>query len=109
MSDELRGHCFHAAIDAASDTGDITLRAAVPGKRIAVIHYLVSVDAAADIKLTWKSNTTAIAAMLFPSGAAGERDHDPGALFMTAVNEPLVLSRSVATAVGGYLRYKLID
>jgi hypothetical protein len=107
--DTLRGQCFHLAIDQASGAGDITLIAANPTKRIAVVHHCLSVDAAAAVKLTIKSASTVIATMLFPANSAGDHDHDPGGLYITAKNEALVISRSGATAVGGYIRYKLVD
>lgn len=110
MQDGLRGQNRRVQIDAASGAGNTTLVAGVVGKRIAVIHYLVSVDSGSAVNVTFLSNSTEIAGPLyFPANSAGECDHDEDGLFITEAGEALALARSGATAVGGYIRYKLID
>lgn len=110
MNEPLIGRNRRVQVDAASGAGNVTLVAGVANKRIAVIHYLLSVDAAAAVNVTFLSNSTEIAGPLyFPANSAGECDHDPDGLFVTQAGQDLALARSAATAVGGYIRYKLID
>lgn len=107
MHDKLIGPNRRAQVDQASGSGTFTLVAAIAGKRIALIHYCLSVDAA--VNLTFLSGSTEIGGPLFfPAGSAGECDHDEDGMMITASGEALNIARSAASAVGGYIRYKVL-
>lgn len=107
MSHHLLGPIRRAPVTAASAGTDITAVAAQPGKRIAVIHYCLSSDAAGS--LTIKSAAATIAGPLYVPASGGIIDESEFGLFVTETNEALVISRSTSMAVGGYLIYRLID
>lgn len=94
-----------------SASGDTTLVAAQPGRKIRVVSYTVIAAGAVSVK--FKSGSTDITgamalaanggaapsgAGLAPSGFAG--------LFETASGEALVINLSAAVAVGGHLTYQ---
>lgn len=105
--DQLQGHTHRAAISAASASGDATLVAAVTGKKIALIFYLVSLDAAQNIKFT--DTTGDLSGLLYTTTPWGFSDYNPQGLIVTRRGEPLKINRAGACAIGGYLAYKLID
>lgn len=96
-----------------SASGDTTLVAAQPGRKIRVVSY--TVIAAGDVSVKFKSGSTDITGAmplttnggaapsgsgLAPSGFAG--------LFETASGEALVINLSAAVAVGGHLTYQAL-
>lgn len=96
-----------------SASGDTTIIAAQPGRKIRVLNY--TVIAAGDVSIRWKSGSTNITGAMAlatnggaaPSGAAQSPSGHIG-LFETAVGEALVLNLSAAIAVGGHLAYQAI-
>lgn len=93
---------------AASSSGANTIVAAVTGKRILVLS--LSVVAAADVAMTWKSASTVISGeQSFPANGGRVLNHNPTGWFVTAAGEALVLTLGGAVSVGGELVYQVID
>lgn len=103
----LQGHLFRAAISAASASGDATLVAAVTGKKIVLIFYCVSLDAAQNIKFT--DTTGDLSGLLYTTTPWGFSDYNPEGLVETHRGEPLKINRAGACALGGYLAYRITD
>lgn len=104
----LQGHTFQVPITAASAGTDVTLVAAVTGKRILVVGFKLHTNAQANF--TFKSASTALTGALFLAVDGHTKDRDPiEGLFYTAKGEALVLSRSATCIPGGYLTYKVTD
>lgn len=95
----------YAAVAVAS-SGDNTIVAAVSGKKIRVISYMLNAAAAVDAK--WKSGASTDKTGLLYMAAAGYGaigDYNPSGWFETAVGQALVLNLSAAVAVGGHISY----
>jgi hypothetical protein len=97
-----------------SASGDTTLVAAVSGRRIKVLSYVIVVADTVTVK--FKSGSTDITGpFTFVSGGSGVSS--PAALssmgfipaFVTAAGEALVINLSAAKQVGGHLTYILED
>lgn len=93
-----------AAINTSS-SGDNTVVAAVAGKKIRVLAYLVGVSATQ--QLTWKSGAgTSLAGQLsFAQYGGVSAPLNQIGWFETAVGEPLVLNLGQAALTGGHLTY----
>lgn len=93
-----------AAIDVAT-TGDNTIVAAVPAKKILVVSYDLVV--ASDVTLRWKSGAATNKSGPKPFAARGGqvKQFAPLGHVETALGEALVLNLSAAVAVGGELTY----
>lgn len=102
-----------ASIDTAT-SGDNTVVAAVPGRKIRLINY--TVIAAGAVSIRWKSgaSTNLSGAMSLPQngGAAPSGSgQSPGGfigLLETANGEALVLNLGGAVQVSGHLTYQVI-
>jgi hypothetical protein len=94
---------------AVSSSGDNTVVAAVPNRRIRVIRW--GVVCAAAVAITWKSSTAGAisGARSFAANGGLESTYCPEGLFQTAIGEALVLNLSSAVAVGGDLTYIVVD
>lgn len=83
-----------------SASGDTTVVAAVTGKRIKVIDYVLTRASAVNMK--WRSGTTDITGLLYNGAAPG---FNPVGHFRTAVGELLAINLSAAVGVGGHITY----
>lgn len=83
-----------------SASGDTTVVAAVTGKRIKVVDYVLTRASAVNMK--WRSGTTDITGLLYNGAAPG---FNPVGHFRTAVGELLAINLSAAVGVGGHLAY----
>jgi len=92
---------YRASIDQAT-SGDRTIVAAVAGKQIVVLNYLMTTTTNTVI---WKSGSTVISGAIDESHSV--RDPDAG-LIETAPGEALVLNLSSTAQVSGYLTYVLV-
>jgi hypothetical protein len=95
------GRPLRASID-ESTAGDRTIVAAVPGKSIVVLNYLLLITSN---EVYWESTTTAISGPLTESHQAG--DDDFGVL-ETAVGEPLALNLDGTGQVSGFITYATV-
>ena len=98
---------LHADITETT-TGDRTIVAAVSGKKIKVLGYVVSGDAAG--AFTWKSGSTAISGAM--EALSGVGIHVPATSWgavTTAEGEALVLNIEAGTVIGGHVTYVLVD
>jgi hypothetical protein len=96
------------AVISASSSGDNAIVAAVTGKRIRVLSYLLVANAAVNAK--WRSATTDVTGLLYLAANGGAACAFEGlGCFQTAVGEALNLNLSGAVAVGGHCTYLLID
>jgi len=94
------------AVISENTIGDQEVLAAVPGRKIRVLHY--TLVAAAAVTVIWKSGSVAISGSM-PRGAdAGMAPTCEVGLFETAPGANLVLNLSGSVAVGGHLTYVLI-
>jgi hypothetical protein len=90
----------------ASSSGDNTLVAAVPSKRIRVTSYLLSASAAVNGK--FQSETAGDISGLHYWASAGQGAtpaYDPTGIIQTVAGEALQLNLSGAVPVGGWLKY----
>lgn len=101
----------YAAISASS-SGNTTMVAAVPERRIRVLSYTVVADSAVVVK--WKSGSTDISGDMSLAANGGMSPNSSGlspagfvGLFETGIGEGLILNLSSAVAVGGHLTYVL--
>jgi len=92
----------YRAVISTATSGDQTIVAAVSGKRIVVLNYLMTVSTNT---VTWKSGSTAISGAMDESHSV--RDPDAG-LIETALGEALVLNLGSAVQVSGFLTYAVI-
>lgn len=95
----------YAVIDASS-SGNNTIVAAVAGKKIRVLSYVLSFSGSVNVKWQSAAGGTDISKLLY--GAAGvsfNGSFSPAGHLQTAVGELLNLNLSAATAVGGHLTY----
>ena len=83
-----------------SASGDTTVVAAVTGKRIKVIDYVLT--RASTVNMKWRSGTTDITGLLYSSPIPG---FNPVGHFRTAVGELLAINLSAAVGVGGHITY----
>lgn len=89
---------------AASSSGDNAIVAAVVGKKIRVLSYVLMANAAVNAK--WRSATTDKSGLLyFAANGGAVAPHTPIGHLETAVNEALNLNLSGAVAVGGHVTY----
>ena len=101
----------------ASSSGNNTLVAAVTGKRIRVVSYVLSFSGTVNAKFTDGAGGSDLTGLLY--GAAGVnvsaaphsdgRFHGPAGHFETGQGTALVLNLSGATAVGGHLTYDEVN
>ena len=94
-----------------STSGDSTIIAAIPERKIQVITYLVATDT--NTKLKFKSASTDLTGPMSVGSYAhiynGNVDLMPGGLIgvlETGVGEALILNSTVAAAIGGHITYK---
>lgn len=91
----------------ASDSGDTTIVAAVPGKSIVVLYYFASAADAVIVK--FKGGSTDLTGPM-TLAAAGDPLYGPEnslGHFATGIGQPLVVNLSDAVALGGSLAYNL--
>jgi hypothetical protein len=98
---------------AVSAAADNLIVAAVAGKRIQVLGFVVANAVATAQAITWKSAANALTgAMALPSSIGGSLPVDSGdrdvALFVTNPGEALNLTLSAATAVGGWVTFRYV-
>lgn len=94
------------AVISASSSGDNTVVSAVTSKKIRVLFWDLSPNAAVNAK--WKSSTTTDKTGLYYMGGQGNgnsRPFNPVGWFETASGEALTLNLSGAVAVGGVVGY----
>ena len=94
---------------AAASSGDNTVLAGVPNRRIIVLNYVLVNSVATAQAVTWKSGagTSLSGAIGLPSSIGGAlviAAADAG-LFETARGAGLVINLSAASAVAGHLSY----
>ena len=98
-----------AAISTAA-SGDTTLVAAVPGKKIKVIGYALVSTAANSIKFKSGAGTDLTGAMALAANGGISSPSDKNTVeFETAAGQALVINLSAATQVSGHLVYKVDD
>lgn len=102
----------YAKVD-VSASGDSTVVAAVSGRKIRVLTYVLASDT--NTKIKFKSDTTDLTGPMalgaYSNIFNGNTDLTPGGLIgvlETAPGEALVLNSTVAAAVGGHIVYKEI-
>lgn len=94
-----------AAISAAS-SGANTLVAAVPGKAIRVLSFMLV--AAAGVSVNFESGTTDISGVMLLAAGTPVAERVPWGVLQTAVGQALGLTLSGATQVSGMLTYQEI-
>ena len=93
-------------IDSAA-SGDVTLVAAVSGKRIRVLQYVLV--AAGATTVAFKDGATAVTgAMALVANSGVSSGYSPVGVVQTTVNTNLVLTLSAAVQVSGHLVYVLV-
>ena len=93
---------------AASSAGANEIVAAVAGRKICVIGYVLMANAAVDVK--WQSGSSDLTGLLYPAergGAVANLAPDHKFWFETAAGETLNLNLSGAVPVGGHVAYIL--
>jgi hypothetical protein len=103
----------YAKVD-VSTSGDSTIVAAVPERKIRVITYVLASDTNTKIKFKSASNdlTGPMAIGAYSNIYNGNTDLMPGGLIGVLETEPgeaLVLNSTVAAAIGGHIVYKEIS
>lgn len=93
-----------AAISAAS-TGDNTLVAAVPGKRLRVLKYTVVASGAVGVKFRSGTGTDLTGSMSLGAGSGVGGAYCPAGHFETAPGEALALGLTAGVGVAGHLTY----
>lgn len=101
-----------AAID-FSTAATQTLVAARPGKRIAVIGYLVDNGVVTAQSVQFRSGATNLTGVMqLPNSVGGVINDNAGAsdfvLFYTDIGAALTMVQSAATQVGGYVDFQAI-
>lgn len=92
---------------AATTSGDATVVAAVPGKRIRVVGYALVAGAAVTVK--WKSGANDITGSMALAANGGVSHPGDGAEPLeTRPGEALILNLSAIATVGGHLTYELV-
>ena len=100
---------LRAVIDSAG-TGDVTIVAAVAGKRIRVVS--TQFKAAGVVSTKWTSSaagTTIDGVQSNVDGSGQQLSLNPAGWFETIAGEALVLNKTAAVQVGGSLLYTLED
>lgn len=100
----------HAVIDHA-ESGDNTVVAAVAGKKIRVVGFVLVAAGAVDARFESDADGTALTGVM-TLAAAGDRiasGFSPLGWFETAAGELLNLELSGAVSVDGMLTYLLVD
>lgn len=95
---------YKYAVINANTTGDTTIVAAVPGKKIRVVAF--GLVAAGTVSVKFRRGTTDITGSLRLTEAGGIAHSFSGGLFETGVNQALVINLSAAVPVGGYVVYE---
>jgi hypothetical protein len=92
------------AVIAASSANDNAIVAAVTGKKLRVVAYVLVANAAVNAK--WRSGTTDKSGLLYLAANGGAASgYSPVGHFETASGEALNLHLSGAVAVGGHVVY----
>lgn len=104
---------IYAKVD-VSTSGDSTIVAAVPERKIRVITYVLASDT--NTKIKFKSESTDLTGPMslgaYSNIFNGNTDLMPGGLIgvmETQPGEALILNSTVAAAVGGHIVYKEIS
>jgi hypothetical protein len=100
-----RMNLSHAVINHAIN-GNNTIIAAIPDRRIAVFHYLLMSSAV--LNATWKSGSSEISGALPLEAKGGVKDSSESPIFITGVNEALVIATDAAGTLSGYVKYEVI-
>lgn len=107
IGSDLASSVFKTALINATSSGNTEIVAAVAGKKIRVINYLVTNDATSTIRTNFQSSTTAISAThtLAARGGGHTRQAIQGWTFETVAGEALNLNLSASGTVGGDVGY----
>lgn len=96
------------AVISASSSGDNTIVAAVPGKKIRVLSYAFVSSGTVNAK--WQSEATDISGLMYFIANTGiSSGYNPKGHFQTVSGKALELNLSGAQAVGGHLNYIEVD
>lgn len=91
-----------------SSSGNTELIAAVTGRKIRVISYVIVCNAAVNVK--FQSGSTDITGLLYFAANGGAACTVEGlGCFQTAAGEALNINLSGAIAVGGHITYVVVD
>ena len=100
---------YSAAIAATAGTGDVTVVAAVAGKKIVVINFLYTCSAAQSTTF-WSDDTSGTQLTgdmtVFANGWV-KGHYNPDGHFQTVAGEKLIIERGGSVAIGGWLNYYL--
>ena len=100
---------YSAKIDAAAGTGDVTVVAAVAGKKIVVIYFLYT-SSAAENTTFWSDDTSGTQLtgdMKVMANGWIKGHYNPDGHFQTVAGQDLIIERGGSTALGGWLNYYL--
>ena len=100
---------YSAKIDAAAGTGDVTVVAAVAGKKIVVINFLYTCSAAQSTTF-WSDDTSGTQLtgdMLVMANGWIKGNYNPDGHFTTSEGKALVLESGNTVTVGGWINYYL--
>lgn len=94
------------AVIVASASGATTVVAAVTGKKIRVLSFVLSANAALNVKFQSHGGPTDITGLLYLTDKSGiGASFSPAGHFETVAGEALDINLSAAVAVGGFLTY----
>lgn len=97
---------LHAKIDTAS-SGSQAMVAAVTGKQIVLLNYVMVADGA--VTITWQSASTALSGAMSLAANSGIAVNSGGdGLLTTAAGEALNLSLGGSVGIRGHLTYTLL-
>ncbi len=101
---------FHADLDATA-SGNTQLVAAVTGKKIVVVSYLVTNEGSATIKVNFQSATTELTGshMLATDGGGHARNESSRGYYETVAGEALNFNLSATGTVAVTIEYVLRD
>jgi hypothetical protein len=108
MEQFLGAGALHASVQ-VTGSGDNEIVAAVAGKKIRLLSYVLMASAAVNAK--WQSNATDITGLKYFVAAGGGivAPHNPAGWCETVAGEKLDLNLSGAVPIGGEITYQLID
>lgn len=95
---------YKYAVINTNTSGDTTIVAAVPGKKIRVVAF--ALVAAGTVNVKFRRNTTDITGTIHLVEAGGIAHSFQGGLFETSPGQALVINLSANVQVGGYVVYE---
>lgn len=111
---ETTGPAINFAAITTASSGDQTIIAAVTGKAIVVLNYVLNNSAATAQTVTWKSGSTAISGAITSPASSLQSSYSVGVsggpypVLATNAGEALVLTLSASTQVSGHLAYYVV-